>query len=111
MAPFCAARTLIVLDGDLDLPQDTLADLANRRAENGHGLWGIEIKNGLEIIIEKVFFGVEAAAFENNVGRTDCCRRAEGDADVVIIIFPQISLVKDVKNIPPMILPILPDKL
>ena len=51
-----------MLDGDADLPQNLLIDLADRRSEDGNGGGGIEIKDTKKILMLKAFIGLHAAA-------------------------------------------------
>ena len=46
-APFRDFLALVILDGDVDLPQHQLAGLADVRSKGGDGLRGVEIKDWL----------------------------------------------------------------
>ena len=44
-APFREVFTLIIFDGDFDLPQHPFACFTDRRAEGGDGIGRVEIEN------------------------------------------------------------------
>ena len=53
---------LVISDCDFNLPQHLLIDFADRRAEDGNGGGGIEIKDTKKILMLKAFIGLHAAA-------------------------------------------------
>ena len=77
----------IIFDGDFDLPQYLLIDLADRRTEGRDGGRRVEIENVQEILMLKVFVRVEAAAGHEGVGDADGSGISELHSDVKIIIF------------------------
>ena len=89
MAPFRVFLTLIILNGNFDLPQDLLAGLADSRAQGGDGGWGIEIKDVQEILMGEVFLRLQAAAGQQGVGGADDGSVSERRAHVEIIIIIQ----------------------
>ena len=102
---------LIAFDGDLDLTQHALADLADRRTQNGHGRRGVEVENGLEIVVVEAAFRVETATLQDRVGCADSGSRAKRDSDVIVIIVSEVGFVKDAANVVVFVLPILRDEL
>ncbi len=98
---------LIVFDGDFDLPQYALVYLADRRAEGGHGLRRIEVKDTEEIFMGKVFVRLQPAAGHEGVGDADGGAVSESNSYVEIIIFFQKGIVNDVEDVKLMLHPIL----
>ena len=80
---------LIVSDGDFNLPQHLLIDLADRRAEGGDGLRGVEIKYAQKILMLKVFVRFQPAAGHEGVGDAHGGRVSELDSNVEIIVLFQ----------------------
>ena len=50
-APFHDMPTFVILNGNADLPQHLLVDLADRRPQHSNGGRGIEIKNRHEVLM------------------------------------------------------------
>ncbi|MEE0708395.1 MAG: hypothetical protein UCO57_06415, partial [Gemmiger sp.] len=70
-APFCELLALIVLDGDADLPQNLLVDLADRCAQRPNRGRGIEIENRHEVLMLEILFRIQPTARHQGIGDTD----------------------------------------
>ena len=98
---------LIVLDGDADLPQHLLVDLADCCSQRPNRGRGIEVKNRHKVLVLEVAFRLQTAAGHQGVGNTDGGRRFELDCDVEIIVLLQERTVNDVAEVLLMLVPIL----
>ena len=98
---------LIVLDGDADLPQHLLVDLADCCSQRPNRGRGIEVKNRHKVLVLEVAFRLQTAAGHQGVGNTDGGRRFELDCDVEIIVLLQERTVNDVAKVLLMLVPIL----
>ena len=96
---------LISLDGDFDLPQHPFAGFADRCSEDAHGCRGVEVEDGLEVLVGEKVGGVKSAAAHQHVGGADGSRVFENRSQVVFIIFFEERTVNDTENIPLMLLP------
>ena len=103
--------SLIVSDGDADLPQHLLAGLTDRRPQSTNGGRGVEIENRREIFAVKAAFRFQSTAGHQGVGDADGSGGLELHLDVIIIVLLQERIVNDVEEVPPMILPICPGQL
>ena len=81
--------TLIILNGDFDLPQDQLAALADRRAEGGDGGRGVEVEHIEEIFMGEVFLRLQPTSGQQGVGGADHGGVSESRAHVEIIILAE----------------------
>ena len=106
-SPFFDGLTLGISDGNADLPQHLLIDLADRRSQRADGGRGIEIENRHEVLMLKVVFWLQPAAGHQGVGDTDGGGGLELDFDVVIIVLRKERIVNDVAKVPLMLVPIL----
>ena len=106
-APFRELLALIVLDGDADLPQNLLVDLADRCAQRPNRGRGIEIKNRHEVLMLEILFRIQPTARHQGIGDTDGSGGLKLDFDVVIIVLRQKRTVNDIAEVPLMIVPIL----
>ena len=86
-SPFLHGFALIVLDGDADLPQYLLVDLADRRSQRPNGGRGIEIKNRHEIFMGEIVFRFHPASGHQGVGNADGGGCLKLYFDVKFIIF------------------------
>ena len=77
---------LISLNGDFDLTQDLFAGLADRRSEDANRVGGVEVEDGLEILVGEVVGGVKSAAAHHHVCRADGSGVFENSSQVVFII-------------------------
>ena len=107
VAPFRELLALIDLDGDADLPQNLLVNLADRRAQRPNRGRGIEIENRHEVLMLEILFRIQPTAGHQGVGDTDGSRCFELDLDVEIIVLRQERTVNDIAEISLMIVPIL----
>lgn len=98
---------LIVLDGDADLPQHLLVDLADRRSQRPNRGRGIEIENRHEILMLEILFRIQPTAGHQGVGNTDGGRCFELNFDVEIIVLLQERTVNDIAEVLLMLVPIL----
>ena len=98
---------LIVLDGDADLPQYLLVDLADRRAQRPNRGRGIEIENRHEVLMLEIMFRIQPIARHQGIGDTDGGGGLKLDFDVVIIVLRQERTVNDIAEVSLMIVPIL----
>ena len=98
---------LIDLDGDADLPQNLLVNLADRRAQRPNRGRGIEIENRHEVLMLEILFRIQPTARHQGIGDTDGGGGLKLDFDVVIIVLRQERTVNDVADIPPVFLPII----
>ena len=74
-APFLVGFALCISDGNADLPQHLLVDLADRCSQRPDGGRGIEIKDCHEIFVVEVAFRLQSAAGHQSVSDADggCC--------------------------------------
>ena len=98
---------LIDLDGDADLPQNLLVNLADRRAQRPNRGRGIEIENRHEVLMLEILFRLQPTARHQGIGDTDGGSGLKLDFDVVIIVLRQERTVNDIAEISLMIVPIL----
>ena len=92
-SPFFDGLTLGISDGNADLPQHLLIDLADRRSKRPDGGRGVKIKDRHEIFVVEVAFRFQSTAGHQSVSDTDggCC--LELYSDVKLIIFLQKGTV------------------
>ena len=105
-APFFDGLTLGISDGNADLPQHLLIDLADRCSQRSDGCRSIEIKDRHEIFVVEVAFRLQSTAGHQSVSDTDggCC--LELYSDVKLIIFLQKGTVNDIEEVLLMLRPI-----
>ena len=77
---------LIDLDGDADLPQNLLVNLADRRAQRPNRGRGIEIENRHEVLMLEILFRIQSTAGHQGVGDADGGGGLKLDFDVEIIV-------------------------
>ena len=97
---------LIVLDGDADLPQNLLVNLADRCAQRPNRGRGIEIENRHEVLMLEILFRIQPTARHQGIGDTDGGGGLKLDFDVVIIVLRQERTVNDIAEVPLMLAPI-----
>ena len=107
VAPFRELFALIDLDGDADLPQNLLVNLADRRAQRPNRGRGIEIENRHEVLMLEILFRIQPTARHQGIGDTDGGGGLKLDFDVVIIVLRQERTVNDVAEVLLMLVPIL----
>ena len=96
-----------MLDGDTDLPQHLLVDLADRRSQRPNRGRGIEIENRHEVLMLKILVCIQPAAGHQGVGDADGGGGLKLDFDVEIIVLLQERTVNDVAEVLLMLVPIL----
>ena len=105
-APFLVGFTLCISDGDADLPQHLLVNLADRCSQRPDGGRGVEIKDRHKIFVVEVAFRLQSAAGHQSVSDADggCCLKLH--SDVILIIFLQKGTVNDIEEVLLMLRPV-----
>ena len=85
-SPFLHGFALIVLDGDADLPQYLLIDLADRRSQRPDSGRSVEVENRHEVLMAEILFRLQSAAGHQGVGDTDGSGSLKLHLDVKFII-------------------------
>ncbi|MGM9600735.1 MAG: hypothetical protein ACI3W5_03980 [Faecousia sp.] len=106
VSPFLGGFTLRVSDGDANLPQHPLVDLADCCSQRSYGGRGIEIKNCHKIFMVEIAFRFQPATGHEGVGNADSGGVFELYFDVKLIIFLQKGIVNDIEKVPLMLCPI-----
>ena len=106
-SPFFDGLTLGISDGNADLPQHLLIDLADRRSQRPNRGRGIEIENRHEVLMLEILFRIQPTARHQGIGDTDGGGGLKLDFDVVIIVLRQERTVNDIAEVSLMIVPIL----
>ena len=83
-APFLVGFALCISDGDADLPQHLLVDLADRCSQRPDGGRGVEIKDRHEIFVVEVAFRLQSAAGHQSVSDADGGGCLELHSDVIL---------------------------
>ena len=96
-----------MLDGDADLPQHLLVDLADRRSQRPNRGRGIEIENRHEVLMLEILFRVQPTTGHQGVGDADGGGGLKMDFYVEIIVLLQKRTVNDVAEVLLMLVPIL----
>ena len=105
-SPFFDGLALRVSDGNANLPQDLLVDLADRCSQRPDGSRGIEIEDCHEILMVKVAFRLQSTAGHQGVGDADGGGCLKLHSDVILIIFLQKGTVNDIEKVLLMLRPI-----
>ncbi|MEE0614798.1 MAG: hypothetical protein UCM69_05845, partial [Dialister invisus] len=87
LAPFLVGFALCISDGDADLPQHLLVNLADRCSKRADSCRGIEIKDRHEIFVVEVAFRLQSAAGHQSVSDADGGGCLKLHSDVILIIF------------------------
>ena len=106
-APFLVGFALCISDGNADLPQHLLVDLADCCSQRPNCGRGVEVKDRHKVLVLEVAFRLQTAAGHQGVGNTDGGHRFELDCDVEIIVLLQERTVNDVAKVLLMLVPIL----
>ena len=96
-----------MLDGDTDLPQHLLVDLADRRSQRPNRGRGIEIENRHEVLMLEILFRVQPTTGHQGVRDADGGGGLKLDFDVEIIVLLQERTVNDIAEVLLMFVPIL----
>ena len=86
-SPFFDGLTLGISDGNADLPQHLLIDLADRRAQRPHGGGGVEVEDRHEILMAEILLRLQPTAGHQGVGNADGGGCLKLYFDVKFIIF------------------------
>ena len=86
-SPFFDGLTLGISDGNADLPQHLLIDLADRCSQRADGSRGVEVENRHEIFVVEVAFRLQSTAGHQGVGNADGGGCLKLYFDVKFIIF------------------------
>ena len=105
-APFLVGFALCISDGDADLPQHLLVNLADRCSQRPDGGRGVEIKDRHEIFVVEVAFRLQSAAGHQSVSDADGGGCLELHSDVILIIFLQKGTVNDIEKVLLMLCPV-----
>ena len=89
LAPFLVGFALCISDGNADLPQHLLVDLANCRSQRPNRGRGVEVKDRHKVLVLEILFRIQPTAGHQGVGDTDGSRCFELDLDVEIIVLLQ----------------------
>ena len=87
LAPFRELFAPIISDGNANLPQHLLIDLADRRSQCANGSRGVEVKNRHKVLMGKIAFRLQSAAGHQGVGNADGGGCLKLYFDVKFIIF------------------------
>ena len=89
-APFLVGFALCISDGNADLPQHLLVDLADRCSQRPDGGRGVEIKDRHEIFVVEVAFRLQSAAGHQSVSDADGGGCLELHSDVMLVVQDQV---------------------
>ena len=106
LTPFLVGFALCISDGNADLPQHLLVDLADRCSQRPDGGRGIEIKDRHEIFVVEVAFRLQSTAGHQSVSDADGGSCLELHSDVILIIFLQKGTVNDIEEVLLMLRPV-----
>ena len=85
-SPFLHGFAFIVLDGDTDLPQYLLIDLADRRSQRPDSGRSVEVENRHEVLMAEILFRLQSTAGHQGIGDADGCGSLKLHLDVKFII-------------------------
>ena len=105
-APFLVGFALCISDGDADLPQHLLVNLADHCSKRPDSCRGIEIKDRHEIFVVEVAFRLQSTAGHQSISDTDGGYCLELYSDVKLIIFLQKGTVNDIEEVLLMLRPV-----
>ena len=105
-SPFFDGLTLGISDGNADLPQHLLIDLADRRSQCADGSRGVEVENRHKVLMGKIAFRLQSAAGHQGVGNADGGGCLKLYFDVKLIIFLQKGTVNDIEEVLLMLRPV-----
>ena len=105
-SPFFDGLALGISDGNADLPQHLLIDLADRRSQCADGSRGVEVENRHKVLMGKIAFRLQSAAGHQGVGNADGGGCLKLYFDVKLIIFLQKGTVNDIEKVLTMLVPV-----
>ena len=85
-SPFLHGFAFIVLDGDADLPQYLLIDLADRRSQRPDSGRSVEVENRHEVLMAEILFRLQSTAGHQRIGDADGSGSLKLHLDVKFII-------------------------
>ena len=85
-SPFFDGLTLGISDGNADLPQHLLIDLADRRSQRPDSGRSVEVEHRHEVLMAEILFRLQSAAGHQGVGDTDDSGSLKLHLDVKFII-------------------------
>ena len=86
-SPFFDGLALGISDGDTNLPQHLLIDLADRRSQRADGGRGVEVENRHKVLMGKIAFRLQSATGHQGVENADSGGCLKLYFDVKPIIF------------------------
>ncbi|MGR5579646.1 hypothetical protein ACP5WH_04830 [Enterocloster bolteae] len=110
-SPFLVGLSFLILNGDADLPQHLLIDLADGCSQRPDGGRGVEIEDWHKVLVGEILLRGQPAAGHKGIGDADGGGGFELDLDVKFIILFQKGTVNDVEEVPPMVRPVFPGQL
>ena len=87
------------MDGDADLPQHLLIDLADCRSQRPDGGGGVEVEDRHKVLMAEILLRLQPAAGHQGVGDADRGGGFELDFDVKFIIVLQKGTFNDVEKV------------
>ena len=98
---------LIVLNGDANLPQHLLVDLADRRAQRSDGGGSVEVEDRHEVLMLEIAFRLQPTAGHQGVCNADGGGCLELYSFVKLIVLFKERIVNDIEKVVLMLVPIL----
>ena len=108
--PFREFLALIVSNGCSNLPQHLLIDAAHRRSQRCRCIRRIEIEDAHKVFMLKVVVRVKPAAIQQGITDTDLRSVPKRHSDIEFIIFFEERILKDVENVPLVVIPVFLSK-
>lgn len=105
-SPFRELFALIISDGDADLPQHLLIELADRRSQRPNSGRGVEVENRHKIFVAEILFRLQSTAGHEGVGNADGSGGLKLYFDVKFIIFLKKRTVNDIAEVLLMLIPV-----
>ncbi|WP_235930940.1 MULTISPECIES: hypothetical protein [Eisenbergiella] len=105
-SPFRELFALIISDGDADLPQHLLIELADRCSQRPNSGRGVEVENRHKIFVAEILFRLQSTAGHEGVGNADGSGGLKLYFDVKFIIFLKKRTVNDIAEVLLMLIPV-----
>ena len=99
MLAVCKFLTVYAVDRALDLQKQHTGNVARRRAEDGHGVEGIEVIYPLEVLDLKKLRGVDAAARQDRERDAAFQKRAEAGFQIEVVQLLQKAAGLDIPQL------------